>query len=90
MKQYVIEAGIVLFIVLFMRLTIMDNGFIFGFKEKIGFGIPIQTVEYESQKQSFLRTFESNLAVMQFIQQYSFVVLGKNGDKWLFFTSVKK
>jgi len=72
-----------------MRLTILDNGFLLEFKNKVGFDIPILVMQYESKEGSWLRKVESNFGLLQVASGYSFVIIGKYNDKWFLFDSVQ-
>jgi len=89
MKKHMVEIGITLFIVLFMRLTILDNGFLVGFKNKVGLDIPIQVMQYESQQGGWLRQAESTYGLLQVASGYNFIIIGKYGENWFLFDNLK-
>ena len=89
MKKHIIEVGITLFVVLFMRLTIMDSGFLLGFKDKVGFTLPVQVVEYQSHEKSAFRRTESYMALQQVVAQYDYVLVGSYEDEWYFFDDLE-
>ena len=89
MKKHIIEVGITIFVVLFMRLTIMDSGFLLGFKDKVGFTLPIQVVEYQSQENSAFRRTESYMALQQIVADYDYVIVGSYDGEWYFFDDLE-
>ena len=90
MKKHIIEAAILLFVVLFLRLSILDNGFLLGFKKDVGFDIPIQKMEYQSKQGSWLRNMESGMGFMQVAMEYRYIIVGKIGNDWIFFNSLSQ
>lgn len=90
MKKHLIEAGFLLFVVLFLRLSILDNGFLLGFKKDVGFDIPIQKMQYQSQRGSWLRDMESGMGFIQVAMEYRYIIVGKIGGDWIFFNSLSQ
>jgi len=87
--KYVVEIAVIAFIVLFMRLTIIDGGFLFGFKKEVGIEAPIQTVQYESNQKSMFRGMEEGLVLVQVASAYNLILVGKIHSEWTFFESIK-
>lgn len=90
MKNAIIGIMLMIFLVLFIRLSIFDSGFFLGVKKTIAFEVPVQTVAYRSGEESLLRGLETGIVLLQVVSEFDYIIVGKSKDEWLFFDKVTK